>query len=95
MLNELNKIWENVLTFEQHKFNKAKHFQSTKNLKNGYSISVLFGSWFYSNGKNTYEVGILKDNKLCYDTSITNDVLGYLTKDEIIKVIDQVNKLNK
>ncbi len=95
MLNELNKIWNKMLKFEKHKFSSIikNQYCASKNFKNGYGISVLLGTCFNSNGKNTYEIAILKDNKLCYETNITNDILGYVTKDEIIKIINQVKKL--
>lgn len=39
----------------------AEAKQAKMNFENGYGISVIFGSMFYSNGIDTYEVGILKD----------------------------------
>ena len=47
---------------------------------NGYGCSVLIEIDFYSNGIDTYELGVLRDGLLCYDTPITDDVLGHLTK---------------
>ena len=42
----------------------AESKQAKMDFENGYGISVLFGSMFYSNGIDTYEVGILKDGVL-------------------------------
>ena len=50
----------------------AEAKQAKMDFENGYGISVLFGSMFYSNGIDTYEVGILKDGILCYATPITD-----------------------
>jgi len=65
--------------------------------ENGYGVSIVFGILFYSNGIDTYEVAVLKgdkDNwKITYNTPITDDVLGYLTMDEVQEVIDRVEKL--
>jgi hypothetical protein len=31
---------------------------------------------------------------VCYDTPITNDVIGYLTKEEIQEIVLKISKLN-
>lgn len=67
--------------------------RATANFKNGYGVSVLRGSAFYSNGVDTYEVAILKHGSLCYDTYITNDVLGHRTESEVSDVMRQVQSL--
>lgn len=71
----------------------AKSKQAKMDFENGYGISVLFGSIFYSNGIDTYEVGILKDGSLCYDTPITNDVIGYITADEVTDIMRKIQEL--
>lgn len=71
----------------------AESKQATMYFGNGYGISVLFGSMFYSNGIDTYEVGILKDGALCYDTPITNDVIGYVTADEVTDIMRKIQEL--
>lgn len=69
--------------------------QAVLEFDNGYGVSVLFGNKFYSNGIDTYELAVLKDGFLCYDTPITDDVLGYLTKGKITKVMEKIQKLPK
>ena len=67
----------------------------------GYGISVVrFKSPFGSGGSYTsddvddYEVAVIKGTKdnweICYDTKITNDVLGHQTKEDINKLITQI-----
>lgn len=67
--------------------------------KNGYGVSVLFGTDFRSNGKNTYEVAIIKGNEkdfnLVYDTPIANDVISFITEEQVTRVMKLVQKLNK
>ena len=61
---------------------------------NGRGVSVICGSWFYSNGVDTYEVAVLdKEGDIDYSTPITNDVLPYLTKDEVTEVMKQIQEL--
>jgi hypothetical protein len=41
-----------------------------------------------------FEVAVLdKDGKLTYNTSVTNDVIGYLNPDEVTEIIKQVQSL--
>jgi hypothetical protein len=71
---------------------QAKHF-----FPNGYGVSVVRfpGSYGYEEG--LYEVAILKgleeDWEICYDTEITDDVIGYLTEDQVGEVLVQVENL--
>ena len=60
---------------------------------NGYGVSVIFGSKFYSNGIDTYELAVMKDGDLCYSSGITNDVIGYITKDEVTEYMKQIQEL--
>ena len=71
----------------------AESKQAKMNFENGYGISVLFGSMFYSNGIDTYEVGILKNGTLCYATPITNDVIGYITAAEVTDIMRKIQEL--
>lgn len=65
--------------------------------ENGYGVSILFGDMFYSNGVNTYEVAIIKGNEddwdFAFDTPIADDVLGYLSMNEVQEVIKRVENL--
>lgn len=84
-------------TFEDLKFSPHPFVengdQAIIHFDNGYGVSVLVGNEFYSNGIDTYEVAILKDGNITYETPITNDVLGYLSKKEVTKVMKQVQQL--
>ena len=72
-------------------FRNAKH--AVEKFTNGYGVSVLCGSCFYSNGKDTYEVAILFDGEIAYNTGITEDVMGHLSKDEVTDVMSKVQLL--
>ena len=93
------------LEFEMHpillnaKSQGTKSFSSNSkhaamNFKNGYGVSVIFGEQFYSNGIDTCEIGILKDANLCYDTYITDDVLGYQDEEGVTEIMRKVQELN-
>ena len=61
---------------------------------NGYGASVIIGPHTYGGEDGLYELGVLgKDKKLTYDTSVTDDVEGYLTEEAVTKLMEQIQKL--
>lgn len=75
----------------------ARHF-----FPNGYGVSVVrfttpsgFGS--YGSEEGLYELAVLQgvdENwNICYDTPITDDVLGYLTEEQVDSLLKEVEKL--
>ena len=36
---------------------------------------------------------VLRHGELCYDTPITDDVIGYLTSDEVFNLLDRIEQL--
>lgn len=72
----------------------GKLLKAVMNFDNGYGVSVLFGSLFYSNAIDTYEVGILQDGGLTHETPITDDVIGYATKEKVTDIMKQVQELD-
>jgi len=69
--------------------------QAIETFENGYGVSVVFGSCFYSNGIDNYEVAVLFNGSIAYDTGMTDDVMGYLTEDEVSEMMLKVEKLGK
>lgn len=62
------------------------------NFPNGYTASVLRGGHFYTAG-GTYEIAVMRDGNMVYDTPITDDVLGYLSLDEAERAISEIASL--
>ena len=61
---------------------------------NGYGASVIIGPHTYGGEDGLYELGVLgKDKKLTYDTPVTDDVKGYLSEDDVTKLLEQIQKL--
>ncbi len=67
--------------------------QAVEEFENGYGVSVLFGSCFYSNGINSFELAVLNGGEIDYNTGITEDVFGYLSEDEVTEVMRKVQLL--
>ncbi len=53
----------------------------------------------YTTNEREWEVAVLKGNEkkwgLCYDTPITNDVIGYLTDIGVNEIMEQIQKLEQ
>lgn len=67
--------------------------QAKMTFSNGYGVSVLCGTPFYSNGKDSYEVGILKYGELYKLDRYDNTVIGYRTKDEVTNIMKYLQTL--
>lgn len=62
---------------------------------NGYGASVIRNSYSYGHEYGLYELAVLKDGRLCYDTPITSNTIGYLSADEVAKHLQRIEKLPK
>lgn len=60
---------------------------------NGYGASVITGTIAYHNDAKPYELAVLHHGEFCYDTPITDDVIGYLTSDEVFDLLDKIEQL--
>lgn len=59
---------------------------------NGYGVSVIDDG--YGSSRGLYELAVLgPDGRLCYDTPITDDVLGHLSADDVTKYMAEVQIL--
>lgn len=61
--------------------------------KNGYGASVITGEMFYTSEGAPYELAVFKDGSICYETPITDDVLGYLTAEEVEATLTKIEAL--
>lgn len=67
----------------------ANGTQKRFTFENGYAVSVITGDGAYSSD-DSYEVAILKNGKICYDTPITDDVIAYCSGDDVVSILKQV-----
>ena len=58
--------------------------KSRMHFDNGYGVSVVSHSYSYGGRDGLYEIAVLDSNdELTYDTPVTNDVIGYLTEEDL------------
>jgi hypothetical protein len=85
-------------TFKDIEFKKHSNIhagfdkQGRIDFENGYGVSVVCGRSAYC-GSGTFEVGIMKDGDLTYETDITDDVLGYQSPEDITKIMEKLQSL--
>lgn len=66
---------------------------------NNYGISVIRNLYSYGGREGLYEIAVLKMtpemeySELCYDTPITNDVVGHLTPEDVTEYMKQIQEL--
>lgn len=84
----------NDLVFGDHPADESGT-QATMDFDNGYGVSVITGRMFYTSGATPYEVAVLKNGALCYDTPVTEDVIGWNTSEDVTKIMAQVQTLNQ
>ena len=66
--------------------------------ENGYGASVIKDKYSYGGERDLWELAVIYFESgdtyhLCYDTPITDDVIGYLTDDEVRKILKNIKEL--
>ena len=68
--------------------------RSRMHFDNGYGVSVVSHSYSYGGSDGLYEVAVLdSDDNLTYETPVTDNVIGYLTEEDVTDVMKQVQEL--
>jgi len=91
------------MKFEDLDFEKIKHkcwrgidfIQARVNFRNGYGASVVKGYGTYGAEGGMYELAVTHNGELCYDSGLTDDVVGWLTPDEVTEWLGKIEKLPK
>ena len=84
-MKEFNKSFEMYGDSYNHRFK----------FPNGYGASVIkhYGSYGYE--EDLFELAVLKNGKLCYDTEITNDVIGYLKNKKVLELLEKIKNIKE
>ena len=65
----------------------------TYTFENGYQASVVCHSFSYGGDNGLYEIAVMVDDVIVYDTPVANDNLGHLTMDNVIDVLRDIKEL--
>lgn len=65
---------------------------------NNYGASVIRNDFSYGGDNGLWELAVLTCNEdggwyLCYTTEITDDVIGYLTENDVELLLDRIEQL--
>jgi hypothetical protein len=90
-----------LVTFDALQFSAHKGLGNTDRavmfFDNGYGVSVVCGTGTYGGGEGLYELGVIignpKSYTLTYATPVTDDVLGYLTEQDVTDTMAKVAAL--
>jgi hypothetical protein len=85
--------WNPWTTDEHYSQEFLDSRQAKMTFSNGYGVSVLCGTPFYSNGEDSYEVGIMKYGELFKLDRYGDTVVGYRTKDEVTNIMKYLQTL--
>jgi hypothetical protein len=87
-----------VTTFQELKFQDhtlVGRKQCIVQFPNGYGASIVQGEHTYGGKDGLYEIAVFgKDGHISYSTPITDDVLGYLSEEEVEKTLTDIKNLD-
>lgn len=88
----------NDLDFQPHP-NWPDGIRAITCFPNGYAASVIRSKYSYGGSEGFYELAVMKgtedDHELCYDTPITDNVIGGLTPVGVSRLLAQIAELPK
>ena len=66
--------------------------------ENGYGASIIKHMYSYGHEDDLWEIAIIKfdgdeTSHICYDTELTDDVIGYLSDEEVCSYLEKIKEL--
>lgn len=56
-------------------------------------VSVIRSSMTYGGSEGLFELAMTRDGKCIYDTPITNDVIGWLDEEDVLDILEDVQRI--
>ena len=89
-------IANNATEFKFHEFSSfPRGIGYTVKYPNGYGASIVKNEASYGREKDLWELAVLKGDRLCYDTSITKDVIGWLRDEQVAKICSDIARIGE
>lgn len=60
---------------------------------NGFGASVIRSEHSYGGSNGLYELAVTLNGQICYDTHITEDIVGFLKPEDITEYLEKIEKL--
>lgn len=68
-------------------------YRNTISFDNGYSASIVSNEYSYGGDRGLFEVAVIFDGQIVYDTPITSDVMGFLGFSQVAEALEAISKL--
>jgi len=93
MSNEITTT--NTKGFGDLVFSDSGNFgiRATYEFDNNYGVSVIKSAGSYGGSQGLWEVAVLYANDITYNTPITDDVIGFLSEEEVTEIMHKVQAL--
>jgi hypothetical protein len=91
-VNNWNETTFQKLNFNPHPMGVGN--QCIVQFENGYGASIVIGEHTYGGPDGLYEIAVFgKDGHITYSTPVTDDVLGYLTEQDVENTLVKIKNL--
>lgn len=70
-------------------------YQKFVEFDNGYTASVVSNDMSYGGDRGLFEIAILYNDSIVYDTGLTEDVIGFLDFQEVADTLKKIEQLPK
>lgn len=68
-------------------------YQKFVEFDNGYTASVVSNDMSYGGDRGLFEIAILVNSEIVYDTPVTNDVIGFLDFEGVVQTLESIKQL--
>jgi hypothetical protein len=96
--------WQELINRENNKMKKFEDLdfkahpnwdgvQALMNFDNGFGVSVIMSEYSYGGKHRLYELAVMDKDGICYDSGITDDVIGELHNLEVTELMKKVQNL--
>lgn len=72
---------------------KPNSYHQVSHFRNGYSASIVSSPNSYGGPQGLFEIAVLHNEAIVYDTPITHDVLGFLTFAQVAETLEKIAAL--
>jgi hypothetical protein len=89
-----------IMNFSELKFQETvspNGVQALVFFPNGYGASVVKSDFSYGGKEGLYELAVIEGDEdvwmITYESSVTSDVLGYLTEEDVERYLKQIEQI--
>lgn len=66
--------------------------QAKLSFDNGWGASIIQSEYSYGGKKGLFELAVLRNGELCYTSPLGDDVIGFLTKKQVMENIKKIKE---